>query len=84
MLAREGRRGAYESEGRHHDPLALGRAVRNRASLAGARPSVMNIERSLSMPLLRKAGLMAVAFLALTLGGALTARADIIIAAPTF
>ena len=33
------------------------------------------------MPLLRKAGLMAIAFFALTLGGALTARADIIIAA---
>ena len=33
------------------------------------------------MPNLRKAGLMAVAFLALTLGGSLTARADIIIAA---
>ena len=32
------------------------------------------------MPNLRRAGLMAVAFFALTLGGALTARADIIIA----
>jgi hypothetical protein len=32
------------------------------------------------MPLLRKAGLMAVAFFALTLGSALSARADIIIA----
>ena len=32
------------------------------------------------MPLLRRAGLMAVAFLALTFGGAMTARADIIIA----
>lgn len=31
------------------------------------------------MPLLRKAGLMALAFFALTLGGALTARADIIV-----
>jgi len=33
------------------------------------------------MHLLRRAGLMAIAFFALTLGGALTARADIIIAA---